>query len=189
MREFSSIGCDCTGLEVSDFSVEQSRINCMGLNCNIIKMPAKDMTWSKHFDLAIAMRHTLGFMSQDELKVHLHRIWEALKPNSYFILTVPYTLEMGREMLPVHRWVESDGKFTLVDKYITDNNVKVERCVLFDSMSDIMEEFYEEQRYYSWVEIIDMLHECGFKNINVLKNFDDEIATDGKEARIYFMQK
>jgi len=189
MEALGQLGYTVVGTEVSDFSIEKAKQNVQAVNGEVFKVLAKDMLWYDKFDLAIAIHHTLGFMNTEELYRHLEKIKNAIKENGKFILSVPYTLERSFKSFPVNKWTQDGSKYTLVDKYITEDNYKIEKCLVIDIENETTEEFYEKQRYYYSYEIKQILENVGFKDIQVLKNFRGEEATSGEEAKIYLCNK
>ena len=183
---FSEIGAVVTGIDVSDFCLTQARERCADKAVTFVLSQAKDIDWIEAFDYAIAIRHTLGFMPYDELVEHMKRIYISIKSGGKLLLVIPFSLEMGRQHLPVHKWSDENGCFTLVDKYIDNDNFKIERCVIIDSIKDVIEEFHERQRFYSTNEVVDVLDAAGFSNIIPMKNIhgDDADTTSGAQAYI-----
>lgn len=154
-----------------------------------MKLRGVDIRWHDRFELVYALRHTLGFMREDELFSHIAKLWQAVKQGGYFILNIPYTLEAGVKNLPISKWEEKEGVYSLVDKFITNDNVKKERCVIIDSNANRIEEYIEEQRYYKWQEIIDLLECCGVQDVQSLRDFDGNLATNGEECRTFLARK
>ncbi|MBI4767850.1 MAG: hypothetical protein HY787_25190 [Deltaproteobacteria bacterium] len=147
------------------------------------------MTWDGEFDLVYALEHTLGFMSADELIRHLQCMWKAVKDGGWFLLQIPYTLEAEEATMPVHKWEFSDGRYTLVDKCIVEGNKKREQCVIIDPGTNRIDEYFEEQRYYTWKEIIDLLNEAVVEQIKSLRDLSGHVASDGKEAKVFLGRK
>ncbi|MCL1849016.1 MAG: class I SAM-dependent methyltransferase [Clostridiales bacterium] len=187
IEAFARMGCSVTGIDVAEYSV--SHAQKVNPSQRILKMQGKDIPWEEAFDLVIAIRHTLGFMSYDELTGHIARIWRSVKPGGCFILSVPYTLERAVLGLPVNQLSERDGIFYLTDKFLMEENIKVERFCVIDPAKDTIEEFNEKQRYYAWQEILDLLYSCGITDVASLKDFNGSPATDGEDARIFLMRK
>lgn len=189
MQALGQLGYNVVGTEVSDFSYERAKQNVQTVNGQVYKVLAKDMTWNNQFDLAIAIYHTLGYMSIEELYIHLEKIKNAIKQGGSFILNVPYTLESSSKSLPINKWTMQGDKYILVDKYVTEDNYKIEKCVIVDVNAETVEEFYEKQRYYYSYEIRQILEQVGFRDIQILKNFSGDRATNGEEANIYLCKK
>lgn len=188
--ELSRHGFSVTGIEVADYAVGQAKKNCEAAkSCSIFKMRASEMPWVEEFDLVFALRHTLGFMKSDELKMHLKKMWQTVKSGGTFLLNSLYTLERGRIILPVHKWSEQEGKYILTDKYITADNIKKERCIIIDPLAGRIDEYLEEQRYYSWKEILDLLAGCGVKNVKSLRDFDGNTTSEGKDVMMLLAKK
>jgi SAM-dependent methyltransferase len=190
MQELVRRGFSTTGIEIADFVIEKAKKNCENANsCSILKVRASEIQWVEEFDLVFALRHTLGFMKYDELKAHLKKMWGAVKAGGTFLLNIPHTLESGRFVLPVRSWSMWEGRYLLEDKYITEDNIKKEHCVIIDPSADRIDEYFEEQRYYSWKEILDLLVDCGIKNAKSLKDFDGNTTSEGKDAVIFLAKK
>lgn len=190
--EFLKKGFDVVGIDISDYVIAKAEANYREAGFQsipIYNMRASDIPWADEFDLVYAIRHTLGFMTQDELRTHIKKMWDAVKPGGKLLLSIPCPLEMERSKLPVHKWSIQDEKYILVDKFLTDENIKREHCIIINTKQSRIEEYIEEQIYYSKEEIINILNECGVSNIHVLKDFTGNVATDGKEAKVFIGEK
>lgn len=104
-------------------------------------------------------------------------------------MQIPYTLEAVEITMPVHKWEFSDGRYTMVDKCIVDGNIRREQCVIIDPSTNRIDEFFEEQRYYTWKEIIELLNEAGVEQVKSLRNLGGHVASDGKEAKVFLGRK
>jgi SAM-dependent methyltransferase len=187
---FGQHGFVGTGIEVSNYAVAQARKNCDAIpGCRVLQQRGSEMTWECEFELVYALAHTLGFMSPDELRAHLHRMWMAVKRGGRLLLQVPYTLEAAQHVLPVHTWEASHGMYTLVDKRLVHGNIKREQCIIIDPAADRIQEYLEEQRYYTWGEITELLYACGMEQLESLRDLDGNTARDGTEARVFVGRK
>jgi len=151
-------------------------------------MRGSQITWKEQFDLVYTLRHTLGFMSHKELRVQLKKMWNAVKVGGSFLLSIPYSLESQMKLFPVHKWYEEKGKYILVDKQISTKNIKKELCIIIDPKNNTIDEYHEEQKYYSTDEIVKILKSCGIRNITLLKDLKGSKAQKSEEA-LFFLGK
>ena len=187
---FAKRGFIGTGIEIADYTFSCALNLCQAIpNCRILKLRGSEMTWDGEFDLVYALEHTLGFMSPDELIRHLQCMYKAVKDGGWFLLQIPYTLEAEATTLPVHKWGFSDGRYTLVDKCIFEGNIKREKCVIIDPGKNRIDEHFEEQRYYTWKEIIELLNEAGVKQVKTLRDLRGHKAYEGKDAKVFLGRK
>ncbi len=188
-KVLSDLGASVTGIDVSDYCLNIARERCEGSNTEFFLVKAINTKWDEVFDFAIAIRHTLGFMPHEEIVEHFRRIKKSLKPFGKVLLTVPFSLEKGRTQYPVHKWSDENGVFTLVDKYIEEDNYKIERCVIIDTEKDIVEEYHERQRFYSTAETVEILNSAGFSSVETLKNIQGEEVDSQGGAQVYVATK
>jgi len=143
------------------------------------------------FDFALAYWHTIGFMSDDEIKKHFSSICEALKPNGIFLYTFQGPrLVPGQELnvaIPVKSWSERNGKFILTEKTIRDG-YRDEYCIVIDTNTDEIIEYKEHQRAFSYEKVVDYLTDAGFSSVAGYKNFNGEPATT-EEFYIFLCRK
>jgi len=143
------------------------------------------------FDFALAYWHTIGFMSDDEIKKHFSSVYAALKPNSIFLYTFQGPrLVPGQELnaaIPVKSWIEKNGKFILTEKSI-QNGYRDEYCIVIDTNTDEIIEYKEHQRAISCEEVTDYLTDAGFASVAGYKNLSGEAATP-EEFNIFLCRK
>ncbi|MDA3917931.1 MAG: hypothetical protein PF690_13305 [Deltaproteobacteria bacterium] len=128
-------------------------------------------------------------MDEIELQYHIKKMWGAVKSNGIFLLNVPYSLESAIEEMPVNKWEIIEGKYSLTDKRIVNENVKREHCVIIDPSSDQIDEWFEEQRYFYGNEILDLLKRCGVKEAIGLIDIDGKVAANGENAKFFIARK
>ncbi len=143
------------------------------------------------FDFALAYWHTIGFMSDDEIKNHFASIYNALKINGVFLYTFqgPKLVSGQKSSLaiPKKTWSEKNGKFILTEKSIKDG-FRDELCTVIDTNTDEIIEYREHQRAMRYEEVIDYLMGAGFSSVDGFKNFEGELATP-EEFYIFLCKK
>ncbi|MBI4301719.1 MAG: class I SAM-dependent methyltransferase [Chloroflexi bacterium] len=190
LAAFGRQGFVGTGIDIADYAVADARRHCHAIpGCRVLKLRGSEMTWECEFDLVYALAHPLGFMPEIELKRHLQRMWAAVKHGGRLLLQVPYTLEAAQTALPVHTWNVTNGTYTLVDKRLVHGNIKQEHCIIIDPAEGRIQEYFEEQRYYTWSEIVELLRACGVKQVKSLRDIDGNAARNGDEARVFMIKK
>jgi len=191
VAEFGRRGFHTTGIDISDFAVKKAKEACSGLTaCRIFKMRGAEIPWVGEFDLVLGLEHVLGFMALTEIRIHLQKMWEAVAPKGTFLLHIAGgTLEAWRQRYPVNKWETQNGKYVLVDKHLTEDGVKKERTLIIDPSSDTIEEYLEEQKYYTCAETLKLLTESGVKNIQIMSDLDGNAAREGKEACFFVAYK
>jgi SAM-dependent methyltransferase len=187
---FEQHGFSGVGIDISDLIISEAKNNCVNSSsCQIIKIRASEMQWKNEFDLVCALGVPLGFMDLNEVQSHIEKMWEAVKPNGAFLLNVPYSLESAKKILPVNKWEIIEGKYSLTDKRILNNNIKREHFIIIDPSSDQIDEWYEEQRYFSGDAILDLLKQCGVEEPQGLVDIDGTIAANGENATFFIARK
>ena len=190
LAAFAQRGFVGTGIEIADYALTQARQHCEAIpGCHVLKLRGSEIAWEHQFDLVYALEHTLGFMPPDELRRHLQRMWVAVKPGGTLLLEILYTLEAAQAALPLHTWEFSNGTYTLTDKRLVDGNIKREQCIIIDPAANRLEEYLEEQPYYTWEEITALLQASGVDQVKSLRDLNGNASRDGKEARVFVGRK
>jgi SAM-dependent methyltransferase len=152
---------------------------------------ASELPERNAFDFALAYWHTIGFMSDEEIKRHFSSVYKALKPKCFFLYTFQGPrLVPGQELneaIPVKNWSEKNGRFILTEKSI-QNGYRDEYCIVIDTNRDEIIEYKEHQRAMSYAEIVDYLTGAGFSTVTGYKNFNSEPATP-EEFYIFLCKK
>lgn len=186
-------GNQVVGIDVANRFLDEARKAAKDANISIDfrLQRASELTESNVFDLALAYWHTIGFMSDDEIKKHFSAIYKSLKPGGSFFYTFqgPKLIpgQESKDEVPVQRWTESDGKFMLTEKSI-QNSYRNEHCIVIDTNKGEIVEYKEHQRAISYQEVIDYLSNAGFPQVAGYNNFDGELATD-EEFYIFLCKK
>lgn len=191
VAEFGKRGFKVVGIEVSDYSVSQSITVCKDLpNCTILKMRGSEIQWIEEFDLIIALEHVLGFMDQKEVTKHIRKIWDSLAPGGTFLLGLAGgTLESWQSRYPVHKWEEVNGKYILTDKSLTKEGLKKEKTIIIDLPLNRVDEYVEEQQYYTLHEFRGMLSSAGIKQVHVFKDLDGNLTKSATNSRFFVAKK
>lgn len=190
LAEFGRCGFSVTGIEISDYAVEKAKEACAGIqSCTVLKMRGSEIPWINEFDLVLALDHTLGFIEPKELYLHFQKMCKAVKHQGIFLLGIPGTLEAMRSKFPVNKWEMRDEKYVLEEKYISKDNIKKEHCIIIDPLVDRIDEWLEEQRYYSLKEILGILKGSGIENVQIMRDLDGNPADEAKEAFFFMARK
>ena len=180
--EFSKRGYSVVGIDVArrflNEAKEAARETDFQLEYRLQR--ASELSEKNAFDFALAYWHTIGFMSDDEIKKHFSSVYTALKPDSIFLYTFQGPkLVPGQEStmaIPAKSWHEKNGKFILSEKSIK-NGYRDEYCVVIDTNAEEIIEYKEHQRAISYEEIIGYLTTAGFSSVEGYKNFNGDPAT------------
>lgn len=131
----------------------------------------------ENYDFILAYDHTLGFMSDEELAVHFGRIFTALRPSGKFLLALAGPkLIPGQESERTRTWSERNGKFILEEKYI-EEGYRIEHCIVINTNMDEIKEFHERQRAFSLEDVMFLLLNAGFGQIDCLRDLDGKKTT------------
>lgn len=113
------------------------------------------------YDLALAYDHTLGFMTDSELKLHFKKIYRALKPGGklFFKYAGPALPFKKREDIRIHE----RGSKCVIDHEIYKGNRRFETCTIIDFRRGTFTVFKESQRAFSERQRVRLLKDAGFK--------------------------
>ena len=162
-----------------------------GIQVDFRLQRASELPERNVFDFALAYWHTIGFMSDDEIKKHFSVVYESLKPGSFFFYTFQGPrLIPGQELkaaIHIKSRTEKSGKFMLTEKSI-QNSHRDEYCIVIDTNTGEIIEYKEHQRAISYEEVIDYLTGAGFSSVAGYKNFTGEPSTP-EEFYIFLCRK
>ncbi|MDJ0621336.1 MAG: class I SAM-dependent methyltransferase [Desulfocapsaceae bacterium] len=191
--ELAKRGNKVVGIDVAKTFLNQAQQAALDAQIKIVfrLQRASDLSERNVFDFALAYWHTIGFMSDDEIKKHFSAIYNSLKPGSFFFYTFQGPkLIPGQESkiaIPMRSWTETDGKFMLTEKSI-QNSYRNEHCIVIDTVKGEIIEYREHQRAISYNEVVDYLKNAGFSPVAGYKNYKGEPATP-EEFNIFLCKK
>jgi len=167
------------GIDVSDHIINEASQNCKNLAlCKLVKMRGSEIKWKNRFDLVYSLALPLGFMDEDELQTHIQKMWDAVKEGGTLLMGIPHMLDLSDDFSPINKWNKAEGVYTLTDKSIDGNNIKREHCVVIDPAANTIDEWFEEQRYYSGDDMIDLLKQCGVEASKARFDLHGDRSTD-----------
>lgn len=149
---------------------------------------ASELQETEAFDFALAYWHTIGFMSNEEIKRHFSAVHSALKPKASFL----YVFQ-GPKLIPGQvdesswNWKELNGKFILTEKAIKDG-YRDENCIVIDTNAGEVIEYREHQRAMGFDDVLKYLQRAGFTRIKTYKDFEKNPATQ-EEFSIFLCRK
>lgn len=174
---FARKGYDVLGIDISEKFLNEARKNAEKENISVHYqlLRASQLPQCGEYDFALAYHHSIGFLSEEELPLHFHRICGCLKPNGIFLFEMAGP-KVGGEIPPFKSWEERESSFVLVDKKI-QNGYREERCILIDKSTGDIKEYYEKQRAYSLFELKKVLKAAGFRSIQAYADLKKAPAT------------
>ena len=122
--ELARRGNKVVGIDVAKIFLKEAQKAALeaGIKVDFRLQRASDLPEKNVFDFALAYWHSIGFMSDDEIKKHFSAIYDSLKPGGFFFYTFQGPrLIPGQESkaeAPMRNWTEKDGKFMLTEKSI-----------------------------------------------------------------------
>ena len=132
------------------------------------------------FDFAFAYWHTVGFMSEEEIRRHFASIRAALRAGCFFLYVFQGPrLTPGNERTtaqPVKNWGEKEGKFILSEKLLR-HGYREEHCVVIDTAAEEITDYWERQRAMAYQDILSYLEGAGFVDVIAYRDFDCNPAT------------
>jgi SAM-dependent methyltransferase len=191
--EFAKRGNKVVGIDVARRFLNEAKNTAIGAGIQVVfrLQRASELVERNVFDFALAHWHTIGFMSDDEIKKHFSAIYESLKAGGFFFYTFQGPrIVPGQESkiaIPIKNWTEKDNKFMLTEKSI-QNSYRNEYCIVIDTNKDEIIEYREHQRAISYEEIIDYLNGAGFSSVTGYKDFNGEPSTPA-EFSLFLCEK
>jgi SAM-dependent methyltransferase len=154
-------GYEVTGVDASDEFLQHAKRASDGLDVHYRLGDMRDLPWRAHFDGALCMGNSFGYLDRKEMRKVVAALAGALKPGAALVIESGATAESLLPSIPVRRWIEVAGILLLSEA----------RYDLSDSRLDIDYTFIkgdrrESKTAHTWVytigELRDMLSDHGF---------------------------
>ena len=188
--EMARRGYDVVGIDIAKrFLVKaQENLSSSGQDVEFRFQRASELTETAEFDFALAYWHTIGFMSDDEIRRHFGAVSAALKPNATFLYVFQGPMLIpGCEGKISRNWKEQNGKFILSEKVIQEG-FRDENCIVIDTNTGVVTEFREHQRAIGFAKVLEYLAGAGFCRVDAYKDFEKNPAT-AEEFSIFLCGK
>lgn len=187
-KEFLDKGYSVTGVDLSEemLTVAQSKLNG---KCELIKASMTDFVSVDEYDGIICCLDSINHLTEfDDVQRTFNNCYKSLKENGLFVFDVN-TVFKHQRVLADNTFVFDDDNYYLVwdNELINEREVRIILDIFLfngNNYDRYGEEFCEYA--YTVTELIEMLSNSGFKNINAY----DELTRNkhkGNSERIYFV--
>jgi SAM-dependent methyltransferase len=184
--EFYKRGYDVRGIDVADnyLKIAIQRAQTENLAISFERKRGSELREQAAYDFVYAYFHTLGFMNDDELKLHFYKIFEALKPGGKFLMrTAGPKITPKTSPTKVRNWSEKENEFILSEKYIEDG-YRYENCIVINTERQEIVEFREKQKAFSLEAVLALLSGAGFTTIQCFQDLSGA-AADAEKFGVY----
>jgi len=192
-------GIDIEGTDASkemlNSCLQKSRIK--NLSSTLYFQRLQELSLSKKYSLIFIPSGSFGLITaEDEVTESLKRLYEYLLPGGSLFLEIstPY-IPSNTELTAIREVTRSNLskiKLITVTLFSSDTNIETTKCIYENIVNDVAT-FTETEiikvKHYHIKEFEDILKSTGFKNINALKPYSDEIATDVDENVLFKCMK
>lgn len=174
---FASKGYSVVGIDISSKSIDEAKERALS-NARFSLADARDFSLDERFCIAVNLFTSFGyFESREEHVAMLKRIHHHLNPGGSFVLDFFNAAQVVASGCS-HVVKESNGKTYTIDKAITNSRVEKRIEIRMDEKSV---DFKESVALFSKSELVSMLEEAGFSDINVfgtyaLNVFDESLS-------------
>lgn len=178
--EFAKRGYQVVGVDVAAAYLDEARAtaNENELSIEFRLERGSEIRDEDKYDFALAFEHTLGFMTDAELREHFTRIRLALKrAGSFLLVQAGPRVASGQNVPRTQNWVERNGRFFLGQKEIVDG-YRIETGIVIDPENQEIKELHERQRAFTLDEVMATLRRTGFTRIVCMKDLNGNPATD-----------
>ena len=182
--ELARMGLAVTGVDITETYLKTAREEAEYENLEIeyIQADARKFSRPEFFDAAVNLYISFGYFSdqKDDLLV-LRNVYESLKKGGSFIIET-----LGKE-IAVRDFVEAEwferAGFTVLTEYeaLDSWTFLKNRWILIKDEKKLEKTF--TQRLYSASELRTLLHEAGFKKVEIYGNWD-ESPYDRRAAKL-----
>ena len=172
-KRMSDRGFQVTGIDSSEEMLRYARINAPG--CEFSRMDARNLHFDHKFDAVVSTCDSLNhIMSLNELESVFQNVYSVLSPGGYFLFDMN-TEEGYKDYWNVtnHAHVENDNAFILSLSYDPDEKTSKFDITMFREIEKVWHrsDTLLTQRYYPVNEILKLLENTGFTNI---EHYDTE---------------
>lgn len=174
---FAQEGYDVFGIDISKMYLKEARKNAEKEHISVQYglLRASELQQIEEYNFALAYHHSIGFLSEEELPLHFHKIYMCLKPKGVFLFEMAGP-KLDGKFTPFRNWEEKEDAFVLVDKKM-QNGYREELCIFIDKATGNIKEFHEKQRAFSLAQLKKLLRSAGFKNIQAYADLKKTPAT------------
>jgi len=172
--EFARMGFSVTGVDITECflntAIEDAKYE--KLNIDFIHCDAREFVRKNYFDTAVNLYISFGYFSdlKDDLKVCVNA-YESLKKDGSFIIET-----LGKEIavrdFVEAEWFERSGCTVLTEYKPVDSWTFLKNRWIILKDGKKVEKIFT-QRLYSASELRALLHEAGFKNVEIYGDWDE----------------
>jgi SAM-dependent methyltransferase len=166
--ELARRGYNAVGYDLSELQLERAKALAKqhGQKVNFLQGDAREMSFDSAFDGVLCWDSSFGYFEEERNAALLSNVFRALKPGGGFLLDVANRDYVLRHQ-PMQSWFEGEGCVCMDDTYIDfiTSRLSVKRTVMLDDGRN--REWLYSLRLYSLHEVGKMLHEVGFKVVQV----------------------
>ncbi|MDF2684124.1 MAG: class SAM-dependent methyltransferase [Brevibacillus sp.] len=155
------------------------------IRCDMRKIPFRD-----EFDIVVNLFTSFGYFSTDEENAKVVRnMAQALKSGGEVIIDYLSPVFVKENLVP-HSSKEAEGMLIHEKRWMEDVFVK-KRITITDDQSNEPREYMEQVRLFTVEQMISMLEQAGFRQIQVFGNyhFDPYVATESPRMIFYAIKQ
>lgn len=178
-------------VDLSDdmLAIAENKLRNTGVE--FFKMDMKDFIFDEKFDLIISTCDSFNYiLSKDDLKIVLKNVYKHLEDDGLFIfdLNSQYKFE-GFEKIYIDEF--DDVFYTWENFYDKKDRINMYSLNFFVRKGDLYDRFYEEhyERAYPHEEVIEMLKEIGFNNIDSYNDYENNKELETANRIVYIVSK
>ncbi|WP_232699265.1 class I SAM-dependent methyltransferase [Brevibacillus daliensis] len=188
-RALARRGYEVVGVDLSPVLLEQAELNQEPLDVTYHQFDMREIPFDNEFDIVVNLFTSFGYFDKDEESAQVvTNMARALKAGGEVVIDY-LNPSFVKEHLILHSEREMNGLLIEENRRIEDGFVKKD-ILIHDAERNQPRIYREQVRLFELDEMMKMLEEAGFKEIQIFGNYDFQPYDKMTSTRmIFFAQK
>ncbi|GEC88977.1 MULTISPECIES: class I SAM-dependent methyltransferase [Brevibacillus] len=189
-RALARRGYEVVGVDLSPVLLQLAEEQNTYPQLSFARCDMRDIPFHEEFDIVVNLFTSFGYFSTDEENANVIRnMAQALKTKGEVVIDFLNAAYVIDNLVP-HSTKEVSGLLIKEERWIQDGFVK-KRILISDESSNEPREYMEQVRLFSAQQMMAMLAEAGFEQIQVFGNyqFDEYVAHESPRMIFYAVKQ
>ncbi|MBH0328739.1 SAM-dependent methyltransferase [Brevibacillus brevis] len=189
-RALARRGYEVVGVDLSPVLLQLAEEQNTYPQLSFARCDMRDIPFHEEFDIVVNLFTSFGYFSTDEENANVIRnMAQALKTKGEVVIDFLNAAYVIDNLVP-HSTKEVSGMLIKEERWVQDGFVK-KRILISDESSNEPREYMEQVRLFSAEQMIAMLTEAGFEQIQVFGNylFEEYVAHESPRMIFYAVKQ